>query len=566
MEGTVTKICFILAVVDISGVFSLLPWWYCHHYHEIWIQPTSTTTNLGSQAQFNCYGAGTYLYWYINGVNHENISTEELNKLEITFGGYYNHYPPYMYGCDIQHSYLMINGNCFNNNTEIYCKILSLFYSPVSLPVNLTVQGIPSVVSNFKVYPADLTSVLLSWDIDPPPNENTTVILSVTDLLTNNTESINITGECTAYKYTNNNLTNLCNVFKFTLSPQYAYAGCNSTRTLTFSKNTASPPRFNITSVTNHFSYITIDLQFEVHECLEQFPISIQLLLNDVYDTQYTTRTIKLEGVYVISMNKTYTYKWMMDVTNHTRYQLNAITYNSFGNIVSNKFEFNTFNLQDLNIYRNGTDLCVRCILHLPSVMSGCIVHVGGSDNTLFYEAKKISNYEICFAGLNNGTYSIYGYDNEETLRPAVIKEYAVDWNIIEPIPSSTIMLNQSRTNNLTSSPVIHTSQGTSPGSNVSTQGSDVSTPVLGVLFGLSVTALFVFILAVLLLYCKQRISRNNDSNDDNNVNTLKVQQNTAYEMNYYENRQERVAAHDYQEPLPLPPRYVAAYENVQFN
>ena len=85
--------------------------------------------------------------------------------------------------------------------------------------------GVPAVVYNFKVYSADLTSVFLSWNIDPPPNENTTVILYVTDYKTNAIESVNITGNYTTYQYFSD-FNNSCSTYNFTLSPQHVYAGC----------------------------------------------------------------------------------------------------------------------------------------------------------------------------------------------------------------------------------------------------------------------------------------------------------------------------------------------------
>ena len=51
--------------------------------------------------------------------------TEELETRGISFSGYYNHYPLYYFGCDIQQSHLNMTGNCLNNNTEVYCVILS---------------------------------------------------------------------------------------------------------------------------------------------------------------------------------------------------------------------------------------------------------------------------------------------------------------------------------------------------------------------------------------------------------------------------------------------------------
>ena len=108
--------------------------------------PYSTNVSLGQQVIFYCHGDGSYLYWFIDGVNSENMTTEELKTRGISFSGYYNHNPPYYIGCDIQHSLLNMTGNCLNNNTEVYCVILggspppygSNATSPTAL---LTVQG-----------------------------------------------------------------------------------------------------------------------------------------------------------------------------------------------------------------------------------------------------------------------------------------------------------------------------------------------------------------------------------------------------------------------------------------
>ena len=63
------------------------------------------------------------------------MTSEELETSGISFSGYYNQYPPYD-GCDYQHSYLHIAGNCLNNNTEVYCVILG--HSPPSYGDNET--------------------------------------------------------------------------------------------------------------------------------------------------------------------------------------------------------------------------------------------------------------------------------------------------------------------------------------------------------------------------------------------------------------------------------------------
>ncbi len=106
----------------------------------IWSDPYSQSVNAGENATFTCYGDGTHLYWFINGVNTENMTTEERTERGIQFSGYYNYYPPYIY-CDYQDSYLTMAGNCINNNSIIYCVVLGYEGNTTSYTATLTVTG-----------------------------------------------------------------------------------------------------------------------------------------------------------------------------------------------------------------------------------------------------------------------------------------------------------------------------------------------------------------------------------------------------------------------------------------
>ena len=68
----------------------------------MWSYSYSTTVSLSQQATFYCYGDGSYLYWFIDGVNSENMTNEELYTRETSFSRYYNHDLPYYHECDIQ--------------------------------------------------------------------------------------------------------------------------------------------------------------------------------------------------------------------------------------------------------------------------------------------------------------------------------------------------------------------------------------------------------------------------------------------------------------------------------
>ena len=148
---------FCVAVLFISEVSS------CHYGGEleciislyfvvpdIWSFYGPSTVSLGAVDSYLCYGDGSYLYWFINGMNFENISSEELTMRGISFSGSYNHYPPYNQSCDIQYSYLYITGNCLNNNTEIQCMVLGYAppYNDTRPAKTLTVQGMNPALSN----------------------------------------------------------------------------------------------------------------------------------------------------------------------------------------------------------------------------------------------------------------------------------------------------------------------------------------------------------------------------------------------------------------------------------
>ena len=105
-----------------------------------------STVSLGAVGSYLCYGNGSYLYWFIDGVNSENISSEELATRGINYPPYY---PPYNQSCLFVCSHLYITGNCLNNNTEIQCMILGSAppYNDTSPAETLTVQGM-----NFCLY------------------------------------------------------------------------------------------------------------------------------------------------------------------------------------------------------------------------------------------------------------------------------------------------------------------------------------------------------------------------------------------------------------------------------
>ena len=87
------------------------------------------------------------------------------------------------------------------------------------------------LVSDFKVFSTTSNSLFLFWSVHPVVNENTTLILSITD--TNNTTNITVelTGHNNVFKYSEDT-PNPCNVYNFTLSPENLYTGCNQSKSV----------------------------------------------------------------------------------------------------------------------------------------------------------------------------------------------------------------------------------------------------------------------------------------------------------------------------------------------
>ena len=209
-----------------------------------------STVSLGAVGSYYCEGRGSYLYWFINGVNFENISSEELATRGISFGGNYNRYPHE--SCHFMYSYLYITGNCLNNNTKIQCMILGYRppYNATRPARTLTVQGMmnlclyfsiphilgdyPVVINDFRVLSATANSIIVSWDVTPVMNSSLT--LTITDSYETVNTTVDVAGMDIVYVYTEPVLvppSASCNVYTFTLTPQPLLAGCNNISVIT---------------------------------------------------------------------------------------------------------------------------------------------------------------------------------------------------------------------------------------------------------------------------------------------------------------------------------------------
>ena len=87
----------------------------------------SSSKQIGENATFYCNGIGSHLYWFIDGVNTQDMTTEETTDRGLHFTGDYNQVSPYSGYCYDQTSYLTMAGICLNNNSGIYCFILGRY-------------------------------------------------------------------------------------------------------------------------------------------------------------------------------------------------------------------------------------------------------------------------------------------------------------------------------------------------------------------------------------------------------------------------------------------------------
>uniref|UniRef100_A0A1X7UFX3 Fibronectin type-III domain-containing protein n=1 Tax=Amphimedon queenslandica TaxID=400682 RepID=A0A1X7UFX3_AMPQE len=211
-------IAFIFAAFFIPSVL-------CCHYGYVYTSPSSTTVSLNDNAIFRCDGDGDYLYWFIDGVNADDITSEDLTKRGISYYTDFN-----FWHCFPKYSFLSIAGNCLNNNTEVYCVIVGDFYNDTSSVANLTVQGEPVIVNDFKVISTTVNSITVSWDVTPI--ENSSLTLGITDSYGTVNDTINVTGADSVYNYIEMMSFDPCNVYTFKLTPQPLLAGCHNISTI----------------------------------------------------------------------------------------------------------------------------------------------------------------------------------------------------------------------------------------------------------------------------------------------------------------------------------------------
>ncbi|XP_019854565.1 PREDICTED: uncharacterized protein LOC109583591 [Amphimedon queenslandica] len=410
-------IAFIFAAFFIPSVL-------CCHYGYVYTSPSSTTVSLNDNAIFRCDGDGDYLYWFIDGVNADDITSEDLTKRGISYYTDFN-----FWHCFPKYSFLSIAGNCLNNNTEVYCVIVGDFYNDTSSVANLTVQGEPVIVNDFKVISTTVNSITVSWDVTPI--ENSSLTLGITDSYGTVNDTINVTGADSVYNYIEMMSFDPCNVYTFKLTPQPLLAGCHNISTI------ASFPlsKPNNVSVSYNFNKGLLKVNFQIDLCFQN---KIQLLLYGVDGTFNLSNLLYIEDIPL--SNQICVVNWSTKLNIHSIYFLTVLALDTYGTGTSDITEINTYNVKDLIITRNGDDVCFTCVTIMDCYMS--IEPIQASLHPIKHNAS-------CYSFITNGTYIVYVHDIDHNgtivLMPTIVEKYIVDWFIPSLEFSSTEILSSSQ-------------------------------------------------------------------------------------------------------------------------
>uniref|UniRef100_A0A1X7T4V8 NIDO domain-containing protein n=1 Tax=Amphimedon queenslandica TaxID=400682 RepID=A0A1X7T4V8_AMPQE len=350
-------------------------------------------------------------------------------------------------------------------------------------------------------------SITVSWKLSIPAI-NSTLILSITDLLQTVNDTINVTGH-NVYTYTDE--INLCNVFyTFKLTLPKAKTDCNEDIKLISTALTPKPDNVSALYLTNE----TLIIRFQIHQCfmneMQLFLVGANTLNTlgplDINSLQY------IDGFYIIH--------WNIKLNDHSLYYLTVSAIGTYGTSSSNVTKINTYNVQDIIIERNEDIVCFICV---TEKLNECQVITGSTTTTLIPQS--IQTNGTCYLFTDNGTYTVYAHDIEngiKILTPAIVIEYTVDW--IEPTQTATDNID-------------HQSQ------------SQIIIIILGDLLGLTAFAILILSLAMIIILRKKGKARSNNSISNHTPEAYEIpvttKKNLSFEMisneipstnkNYYE-------------------------------
>uniref|UniRef100_A0A1X7SQ82 Uncharacterized protein n=1 Tax=Amphimedon queenslandica TaxID=400682 RepID=A0A1X7SQ82_AMPQE len=251
-------------------------------------------------------------------------------------------------------------------------------------------------------------SITVSWNIIP--NNNSTLILSITDSLQTVNETINVTGH-NVYNYTED--LSSCNEYTFKLALPMS-SGCKDSISIS---TVPKPDNVSALYLTNE----TIIIRFQIDEKITN---AIKLFLFEANGHINTSDPLDINSLQYI--DEFYVTHWNIKLNDHSLYYLTVSAIGTYGTSTSDHVtEINTYNVKDIMIERNGDIVCFVCI---TEVLNECQVLIA-STTTLIPQS--IQTNGTCYSFTDNGTYTVYAHDIEngiKILTPAIVIGYTVDW------------------------------------------------------------------------------------------------------------------------------------------
>uniref|UniRef100_A0A1X7U2M9 NIDO domain-containing protein n=1 Tax=Amphimedon queenslandica TaxID=400682 RepID=A0A1X7U2M9_AMPQE len=342
-----------------------------------------------------------------------------------------------------------------NNVNNIDC------YDVVSGWANI-VYRLDQVIDKFEFLSITPHSIIVSWEMNIP-NNNSILILSITDSYQTVNNIINVTEYNNKYNYTED--LSLCNVYTFKL--ELFNSSCNDSFKVISTALTPKPE--NVSAL--YFKNETLVIRFQIHQC---FNNDIQLLLAGA-NSFNTTDPMDIDSLQYI--DEFYIVHWNIKLNRNSLYYLTVSAIGTYGTSSSDLTEISRYNVKDIMIKRSEGIVCFVCVTEM---FNECQVMIASVATTLIPQSTQTNG--TCYSFTDNGTYTVYAHDIENgliILTPAVVIQYTVDW--IEP------------------SDTENTVDGSESSGKVSIGQSLIINIVLGSLLGLTTCAVFILIVIIIL-------------------------------------------------------------------
>ncbi|XP_019853615.1 PREDICTED: uncharacterized protein LOC109582957 isoform X1 [Amphimedon queenslandica] len=294
-----------------------------------------------------------------------------------------------------------------NNATNIDC------YDAVSGWTNV-VYRLDQVIDRFELLSITPHNITVSWNIIP--NNNSTLVLNITNSLQTVNDIITATEYNNVYNYTKGILYS-CNAYTFKLALPMSNECNDSIRIISTTAMTPKPDNVSASYLNNE----TLITRFQIQQC---FINNVQLILFEVNGHINTSDPLDIDSLQYI--DEFYIIHWNIKLNNHSLYYLTVSAIGTYKTSTTDVTEINTYNVKDIIIERNKDIVCFICV---TEVFNECLLITASTTTTLIPQS--IQTNGTCYSFTDNGTYTVYAHDIEngiKILTPAIVIEYTVDW------------------------------------------------------------------------------------------------------------------------------------------